>query len=77
MSQPELFDVVELLVNLPDRNLQAGAQGTIVECHTDEDFEIEFITSPEEEICLHTLSRQQFVVVWKSATQQWLTVNEN
>ena len=77
MSQPELLDVVELLVNLPDRNLQAGAQGTIVECHTDEDFEIEFNTSPEEEICLHSLSRHQFVVVWKSVTQQWLTVNEN
>ena len=29
--KPELFDVVELLVDLPERNLQAGMQGTILE----------------------------------------------
>jgi hypothetical protein len=31
MIQPELLDVVELLVDLPDVQLQAGDQGTIVE----------------------------------------------
>lgn len=30
MIKPELFDVVELLINLPDHNLQAG-EGAIVE----------------------------------------------
>ena len=33
MNNPELLDVVELLVNLPDEGLQVGAQGTIVECY--------------------------------------------
>ena len=30
----ELFDVVTLLVDLPDHELQAGAQGTVVEVFT-------------------------------------------
>ena len=31
MTQPELFDVVELLIDLPEFNLRAGIQGAIVE----------------------------------------------
>ncbi len=31
--KPELFDVIELLVNLPKHQQSIGAQGTIVECH--------------------------------------------
>ena len=34
MNQPELFDIVELLVDLPENKLQVGAQGTIVECYS-------------------------------------------
>ena len=33
MNNPELLDMVELLLNLPDEGLQVGAQGTIVECY--------------------------------------------
>ena len=38
MTQPELFDVVELLVDLPKYNLRAGVQGAIVECYQDNNF---------------------------------------
>ena len=38
MTQPELFDVVELLVDLPEHNLRAGVQGAIVECYQDNNF---------------------------------------
>ena len=31
MIKPELFDIIELLVNLPNNNLYIGNQGTIVE----------------------------------------------
>ena len=31
MIKPELFDLVELLVDLPEHNLIMGEQGTIVE----------------------------------------------
>jgi len=32
---PELFDIVELLVNMPEANLRAGDRGAIVEQHSD------------------------------------------
>jgi len=69
-NPPELFDVVELLVNLPEYDRQMGEQGTIVECYNDRDFEIEFANDRGETTGLCTLSRNQFIVVWKSNTQQ-------
>jgi hypothetical protein len=30
--KPKLFDIVELLVNLPESQQSIGTQGTIVEC---------------------------------------------
>lgn len=74
MIQPELFDVVELLVNLPEYNLFLGAQGTIVECYNDEDFEVEFANEAGETTALCTLPRQNFIVVWKSSSKQWLPI---
>ena len=43
MIQPELLDVVELLVDLPDVQLQAGDQGTIVEEYEDRAYEVEVL----------------------------------
>ena len=42
MIKPELFDLVELLVDLPEHNLIMGEQGTIVEEYNDGFYEIEF-----------------------------------
>ncbi|MFN6272784.1 MAG: DUF4926 domain-containing protein, partial [Microcystis sp.] len=42
MIKPELFDLVELLVDLPEHNLIMGEQGTIVEDYNDGCYEIEF-----------------------------------
>ncbi|MGC1310518.1 MAG: DUF4926 domain-containing protein [Phormidesmis sp.] len=76
MAKPELFDVVELLVNLPEHDQSIGGQGTIVECYDDHDFEVEFVNDDGETTALCTLSSEQFIVVWKSATQQWLPTAE-
>ena len=35
MIKPDLFDVVELLITLPDHDLKVGEQGTIVELYPD------------------------------------------
>lgn len=43
MNNPELLDMVELLLNLPDEGLQVGAQGTIVECCGEDVYEMEFV----------------------------------
>ena len=76
MNAPELFDIVELLVNLPEHDRRVGEQGSIVECYNDRDFEVEFANDRGETTGLCTLSRQQFIVVWKSNTKQWLTASE-
>jgi hypothetical protein len=76
MTQPELFDVVELLVDLPEHNLRAGVQGAIVECYQDNNYEIEFSNSNGETLALCALSAQQFVVVWSAKTKTWLPISE-
>lgn len=42
----KLFDVVELVVDLPDEGPQAGAVGTIVDEYPDGEYEVEF-TDPD------------------------------
>jgi hypothetical protein len=68
MGSPELFDVVELLVNLPEQGLQVGAQGAIVEIYGDRSCEVEFVNRAGETIALVVLSVGQFVVAWRSAS---------
>jgi hypothetical protein len=74
MSQAELFDIIELLVDLPEYNLYRGIQGAIVECYPDDKYEVEFTNQDGETIALCALSSKQFIVVWKANTKQWLSV---
>jgi hypothetical protein len=76
MTKPELFDVIELLVDLPEYNLSAGNQGAIVECYNDTQYEVEFTNSDGETLALSTLSSEQFIVVWKANKKNWLSVSE-
>ena len=76
MTQPELFDVVELLVDLLEHNLRAGVQGAIVECYQDDCYEVEFSNSDGETLALCALSAQQFIVVWSAKTKTWLPISE-
>ena len=69
MNQPELFDIVELLTNLPEDELSAGVQGTIVECYGNDAYEVEFSDSDGETLALCTLSPEQFVIVWQGLEQ--------
>lgn len=72
--QPQLFDLVELLVNLPEYNLFIGNQGTIVECLGEDCFEVEFSNDRGETTALCPLGTQQFMVVWQNETKQWMTI---
>ena len=38
-----LLDVVALTADLPEHNLMRGEIGTVVECHTNNAFEVEFV----------------------------------
>jgi hypothetical protein len=65
MIEPELFDAIELLVDLPEENLCAGVRGAIVECYEDGKYEVEFTNEEGETLALSTLSSDKFIVVWK------------
>jgi hypothetical protein len=74
MIKPEVLDIVELLVNLPEQKQFVGDRGTIVECYDDDHFEIEFVNDSGETTALCPLSSQEFIVVWKATNKQWLTI---
>jgi hypothetical protein len=76
MTEPDLFDVVELLVELPEYHLRVGARGAIVHCHPDNTYEVEFTNEDGETLALCPLSPQQFVVVWRARTRAWVPVSE-
>ncbi|MBE9160553.1 DUF4926 domain-containing protein [Nodosilinea sp. LEGE 06152] len=76
MMQPELLDVVELLVDLPEVELKAGDQGTILEVYDDRAYEVEFANSYGETHAMLALKPEQFVVVWQNATKSWVPLPE-
>jgi len=73
---PEIGDVVEMIVDWPERNLRVGVQGTIVHCHSKNDYEVEFTNENGETLDFLALSDEQFVVVWQVKTQEWVTLSE-
>ena len=76
MTKPELFDTAELLVDLPECNLRAGALGAIVHQHSDDMYEVEFVDEDGQTRAVCALSTQQFMIVWRHATQSWVPVLE-
>jgi hypothetical protein len=74
MITPELFDIVELLVDVPDTKLRAGDRGAIVDKHSNKAYEVEFTNSYGETLELEVLSPEQFMVVWQSKTKTWVPV---
>ena len=76
MIKPELFDVVELLIDLPDLEVKAGELGTIVEEHNDCAYEVEFANDEGETLALLALTAEKFMVVWKSKTHSWVSLSD-
>lgn len=75
MTKPELFDIIELLVDVPEYNLKVGTQGTIVKCYEDQSYEIEFVNFQGETELTCALSEKQFIVVWQDASQTCLSIS--
>lgn len=76
MIKPELFDVIELLVNLPEQKQFIGSQGTIIERFDDGQYEIEFTNEDGETVAQCALSTHQFIVVWQAKNQEWVSIDE-
>lgn len=75
MTKSELFNIIELLVDVPEYNLNVGTQDTIVECYEDQSYKIEFTNSQGETELTCALSEKQFIVVWRSASKTWLSIS--
>ncbi|MCX6045666.1 MAG: DUF4926 domain-containing protein [Chloroflexi bacterium] len=73
---PELFDLVELIIDIPERNLRAGMRGTIVHCHSETAFEVEFTNEQGETLDEWSFTTNQFIVVWRHATHDWVPLTE-
>ena len=76
VMQPELLDVIEVLVDVPEHHVQVGMQGTIVQCYPDNVFEVEFVNEDGETTALCPLRSGQFLIVWKAITKTWLTAED-
>jgi hypothetical protein len=75
MSEPALFDVVELLKDVPDLGLRAGSRGAIVECYSAA-CEVEFTNAEGETVATAALAPSQLIVVWRAETKTWVSVAE-
>ncbi|MGB5596681.1 MAG: DUF4926 domain-containing protein [Crocosphaera sp.] len=73
MNKPELFDVIELLTDIPEFSLRKGEQGAIIDNYEDGVFEIEFTNKKGETTANCSIPQDKFTVVWSSKTEQWLT----
>ena len=73
---PNLFDVVELTMDIPEQGLRAGMRGTIVECHPGDAYEVEFTNELGETLEFLALRPNQFIVVWQAETRTWVPVTE-
>jgi hypothetical protein len=74
---PALFDVIELLVDLPAYQLRSGTLGAIVHVHSDATYEVEFTNKEGETTALCPLTAEQFLVVWQAETRSWLPLAEH
>ena len=66
MIEPMLFDVVETIYPLVESGVASGAKGMIVHSHGDGSYEVEFTDDNGETVAVQTLTRDQFVVIWRA-----------
>jgi|GEM_PF-441096 len=64
MTTPNLFDVVMLKTDLLDSHLVKGETGTVIECYTDGECEIEFADDHGEALTTLAVSPDSFEVIW-------------
>jgi len=70
---PELLDIIDLVVDLPQHGLYAGMQGTVVEGHRPgAAYAVELTDAHGQALALLTLRTEQCIVVWQAHTKQWI-----
>ncbi|MBF0379134.1 MAG: DUF4926 domain-containing protein [Desulfamplus sp.] len=72
----KIGDIIELTQDMPKKKLMSGSRGTIVHCHNDDVYEIEFTDENGETLDFLALNSKQFIVVWRIETKQWVPIAE-
>ena len=64
----EIGDIVEIIKDIPGKNIRAGMQGTVVHSHGNDVYEVEFTNEAGETLDFLALPARHFIVVWQAAT---------
>ncbi len=73
---PDIGDIIELVTDIPEKNLRAGTQGAIVHCHGSDVYEVEFIDDSGETLDFSALHAEHFIIVWRAENRQWVPIAE-
>ncbi len=73
---PDIGDIIEIVTDIPERNLRARVQGAVVHCHGNDFYEVEFTDGDGETLDFSALHEKQFIIVWRAKTRQWVPVAE-
>ena len=63
---PDIGDIIEVVTDIPEKNMRARMQGTVVHGHGNDVYEIEFIEDDGETLDFSALHANQFIVVWRA-----------
>jgi hypothetical protein len=66
----QLFDTVALLHDNPEKHLQRGQVGTIVEIYAPDMFEVEFMTAQGKTYALETLQQSELMLLHYYSLEQ-------
>jgi hypothetical protein len=74
--RPDIGDIVEIVRDIPEKNLRAGMRGAVVHCHSNDVYEVEFADEHGATLDFSALDADQFLLVWRAATRQWIPLAE-
>ena len=74
--KPDIGDIVEIIIDIPEKNLRAGVWGAVVYCHGNNAYEIEFADDEGETLDFLAMHAKHFIVVWRAETRQWIPIAE-
>ena len=73
---PDIGDIIEIVRDIPKKNLRAGTRGAVVHCHGNDFYEIEFTDKDGETLDFLALNAINFVVVWRAKNRRWIPIAE-
>ena len=73
---PDIGDIIELVTDIPKKNLRAGMRAAIVHYHDNDTYEIEFTDDEGKTLDFLALHAKHFIVVWRAKTRQWIPIAE-